>query len=131
MGLQAWGTYGILWPVVHFELGVAPDLGRGAVEVVPQVPDGQSSVAGRDIRLGTGSVDVAATRTPTRLTTMVTRNLSAALTIGAVVPAGRRVASVTCNGAPVAYTVVPTARGQEVRVAAGTGWRTQLVVNLA
>ena len=27
---QAWGTYGVLWPVVHYELGVAPDLGRRA-----------------------------------------------------------------------------------------------------
>ena len=131
MGLQAWGTYGILWPVVHFELGVAPDLGRGAVEVVPQIPDGQSSVAGRDIRLGTGSVDVAATRTPTRLTTRVTRHLSAALTIGAVLPAGRTCTGVILNGAPVPCTVVPTARGQEVRVAAGDAWTVQLVVSMA
>ena len=28
MALQAWGTYGILWPVVHYQLGVSPDLGR-------------------------------------------------------------------------------------------------------
>jgi hypothetical protein len=27
MVLQAWGTYGILWPVVHQQLGVSPDLG--------------------------------------------------------------------------------------------------------
>ncbi len=25
--LQAWGAYGILWPVVHFQLGVSPDIG--------------------------------------------------------------------------------------------------------
>jgi len=131
MGLQAWGTYGILWPVVHFELGVAPDLGRGAVEVVPQVPDGQSRIAGSDIRLGTGSLDVTATRSATRLTTTVTRHLPAALTIGAVLPAGRTVSAVALGGAPVAYTVVPTARGQEVRVAAGDAGTVQLVVNMA
>jgi hypothetical protein len=39
MGL-AWGTYGVLWPVVHFELGVSPDLGHRAVAVIPQIPDG-------------------------------------------------------------------------------------------
>jgi hypothetical protein len=132
MGLQAWGTYGILWPVVHFQLGVAPDLGRGSVQVVPQVPDGQSNVAGTNVRLGSGSIDVAATRTPSALTTTVTRHMAVALTIGAVVPTGKTVASVTLNGAAVAYTLVPTSRGQEVRVAAGSGSAAaHLVVNMA
>jgi hypothetical protein len=131
MGLQAWGTYGILWPVVHFELGVAPDLGRGSVLVVPQVPDGQSSVAGSAIQLGRGSIDVAGTRTPTVLTARVTRHLSVSLTIGTVLPAGKRVTGVTLNGAPAAYTLVTTDRGQEVRVAAGSSGAADLVVNVA
>jgi len=42
MVLQAWGTYRTLWPVVHHQLGVSPDIGRGELAVVPQVPDGQS-----------------------------------------------------------------------------------------
>src|SRR2546430_16661032 len=108
MGLQAWGTYGILWPVVHFELGVAPDLGRGAVEVVPQIPDGQSSVAGRDIRLGTGSVDVAATPTPPPLTPRGTPHPAAALPIGAAPPARPTRTRGILHGAPVPRTVVPT-----------------------
>ncbi|HET8952469.1 MAG TPA: hypothetical protein VFN44_18240, partial [Solirubrobacteraceae bacterium] len=33
MVLQAWGNYGTLWPVVHQQLGVRPDLGRGRLEV--------------------------------------------------------------------------------------------------
>jgi hypothetical protein len=132
MGLQAWGTYGILWPVVHFQLGVSPDLGRGNVQVVPQVPDGQSNVAGNKIRLGGGSIDVSASRTQSTLTTTVTRHLTVALTVGAVVPTGRRVTGVTLNGSPAAYTVVTTSRGQEVRVAAGSGnGAANLVVNIA
>jgi hypothetical protein len=132
MGLQAWGTYGILWPVVHFQLGVAPDLGRDGVNVVPQVPDGQPSVAGSNIRLGAGSIDVSATRTQSALTTRVTRHLTVALTVGAVVPAGRTVTGVTLDGAPASYTLVSTSRGQEVRVAAGSGTgEANLVVNIA
>ena len=50
--LQAWGTYGTLWPVVHQQLGVRPDMGRRRLEVTPQVPGGQSRVAGSNIRLG-------------------------------------------------------------------------------
>ena len=52
MVLQAWGNYGTAWPVVHQQLGVRPDAGRGRLEVVPQVPDGQPRVAGSAIRLG-------------------------------------------------------------------------------
>ena len=48
MFMQAWGNYGTAWPVVHQQLGVRPDLGRGRLEVVPQVPDGQPRVAGSD-----------------------------------------------------------------------------------
>ena len=61
MFMQAWGNYGTTWAVVHQWLGVRPDLGNGRIEVVPQVPQGQTTVQGRDIRLGGGSADVRAT----------------------------------------------------------------------
>jgi hypothetical protein len=117
-GVQAWGTYGVLWPVVHYELGVAPDMGRHAITVVPQVPDGQTSVAGTDIQLAGGSIDVAARRGGGVLTTTVHRAVSAALTVGALLPAGTHVSSVRLNGHPVAYRVVQSARGTQVLVSA-------------
>ena len=46
MVMQAWGNYGTAWPVIHQQLGVRPYLGVGGLEIVPQVPDGQPSVAG-------------------------------------------------------------------------------------
>ena len=61
MFMQAWGNYGTAWPVVHQWLGVRPDLGRHEVDIVAQVPQGQTSVAGQAIRLGGGSADVLAT----------------------------------------------------------------------
>ena len=45
MALQAWGAYGVLWPVVHQQLGVSPDLGHDRLSVVPQLPPGQTRVA--------------------------------------------------------------------------------------
>jgi hypothetical protein len=98
MVLQAWGTYGVLWPVVHQQLGVSPDLGRGNLTVVPQVPGGQHRVAGANIRLGSGSVDVAAERTGSTLTTTVTRYGRTHLVIGHVLPATSTVATVTLDG---------------------------------
>jgi hypothetical protein len=132
MVLQAWNAYGVLWPVVHQQLGVSPDLGRGGVEVVPQVPDGQQRVAGSTIRLGSGSVDVLAEHTGKDLRTVVTRHLNTGLTIGQVLPAGASVASATLDGHPVAYRTVTTARGTEVVADAGQGGGTStLLIRLA
>jgi hypothetical protein len=128
MALQAWGTYGILWPVVHFQLGIAPDVGRDRLTVVPQVPDGQSQVSGRNVRLGKGSVDVAATRNAQQLTTRVTRSTKWQLTIGALVPEGASVRSVTLDGHRVPHQVAQTARGTEVRVDAGNRKGTSTLV---
>lgn len=129
MVLQAWGAYGDLWPVVHQQLGVSPDMGRHALEVVPQVPQGQSRVAGRHILVGGGAIDVAATAAAKALRTTVTRHSAgAALTIGQVLPAGAHVAAVTLNGRSVAATVRHTARGDEVVVTAGTRDGTSVLV---
>ena len=59
MVMQASGNYGTAWPVIHQQLGVRPYLNDGEVQVVPQVPPGQPSVAGTNIRLGDGAVDVS------------------------------------------------------------------------
>ena len=46
MFMQAWGHYGTAWPVIHQQLGVRPSLGTGELEVVPQLPTGQTRIAG-------------------------------------------------------------------------------------
>ncbi|MGI8880841.1 MAG: glycogen debranching protein [Jatrophihabitans sp.] len=120
-GLQAWGTYGVLWPVVHYELGVAPDMGRNTVSVVPQVPNGQSVVSGTDIQVGRGSLDVTARRSGNTLTTKVHQHGSAKLTVGALLPTGKYVTGVRLDGHRVGYQLVRTARGWEVLVAAPHG----------
>jgi hypothetical protein len=131
MMLQAWGTYGTLWPVVHQQLGVSPDLGNGRLSVVPQVPSGQPSVAGRSIRIGSGSVDVTASAGAASLRTVVDLDGldGVALTVGAALPAGALVSQVTLNGNPVAYQLVQTARGPEVQV--DTQGDADLVVTLS
>ena len=50
-GLQAWGAYGVLWPVVRYQLGVSPDMGRDRFSVVPDLPDGQSEMSVRRLRM--------------------------------------------------------------------------------
>jgi hypothetical protein len=131
MALQAWGTYGILWPVVHYELGVSPDMGRHRFTVVPQIPAGQRRVAGENIRLGGGTVDVAAHRSRRRLVTVVHQDGGDRLTIGAVLPDGARVRRARLDGRRTPFTVVTTARGREIRVEAGRAdGTTRLTVKL-
>jgi hypothetical protein len=127
--MQAWGNYGLIWPVVHQQLGISPDLGMGAVEVVPQVPAGQPSVDGRDIRLGSGSIDVGATARPgSYMVTVTMFHVGAALTMGYAVPAGAHISGAQLDGQPVSFTIRTTNRGQEVLVpVTGTGSHTLLV----
>ncbi|HYZ47051.1 MAG TPA: glycogen debranching protein, partial [Actinomycetota bacterium] len=129
MVLQAWGAYGTAWPVVHQHLGVRPDLGRGRLEVVPQVPPQYGRLAGERIRLGEGSIDVSASASEDTYRTTVVRDVSARLRIGHTVPYGSRIGSAMLNGEPVDHIVRRTNRGLEVLVKASAGARQALVIH--
>jgi hypothetical protein len=110
---------------VHQWLGVQPDLGNGALTIVPQVPTGQTTVQGRDIRLGAGSVDVLATHVGDRYRTQIDvgRGVGARdVVIGATLPRGAHPSAVTLDGRAVHnYQVDETNRGVEVTVHTGRG----------
>jgi hypothetical protein len=133
MFMQAWGHYGTAWAAVHQQLGVRPHLGRGSLEVMPQVPPGQPAVHGADIRLGDGSADVSAMRDGRSYTTITDTGDAPleTLRIGHTLPRGSTVAAAVLDGAPVAFTTRLTNRGLEVRVPADPGERHTLVVTAA
>ncbi len=127
MVLQAWGAYGNLWPVIHQQLGVSPDLGRDRVAVVPLVPEGAPYIKGSDIRLGErGKVTVRAARTDSQLTTTIDlRSTGTKLTIGHTLRADEHVASVRLDGKKrTDYEIVTTERGRELRLPTGSGHHT-------
>ena len=128
MFMQAWGNYGTAWAVVHQWLGVRPDLGNGRIEVVPQVPQGQTTVQGRDIRLGRGSADVRATHAGDAYRTRIDVGKGVGahrVVIGHTLPAGARPAAVVLDGRLVHdYRVRDTNRGTEVTVATTAGHHT-------
>jgi hypothetical protein len=110
---------------------VRPDLGRGAVRVVPQVPPDQPSVQGTNIRLGRGSIDVRAAHSGTRYTTELdaSQTPGRTLVIGHTLPRGSRPAIVRLDGRTVhRYRVRTTNRGVEVTVPARPGRRHVLEV---
>jgi hypothetical protein len=130
MFMQAWGHYGSVWPVVHQQLGVRPDLGRGNLEVVPQVPSDQP-IAGEKIRLGNGALDlVRASRAGNTYSTTVDVGSAPVdrLTLGHTLPRGSQVQEVLLDGSPVDYDTVLTNRGLEVLVPAAASGAHTLVV---
>jgi hypothetical protein len=132
MVLQAWGNYGMLWPVVHQQLGVRPDLGRGRLEVAPQLPPYEERIAGRNIRLGEGAVDVVAARHGHRARTRVTAEPGLReLMLGHTLAHDAAVDTVMLDGRPVRRPVLrETNRGLEVlaKVRGKTSGRHVLVV---
>jgi hypothetical protein len=125
MVLQAWGNYGTLWPVVHQQLGVRPDLGRGRLEVTPQLPPYERRIAGRAIRLGDGEVHVVATRHSTSVYAGVRLKR---LTLGVTLPHGARVKRVVLDGRQVKGRLRETNRGLEVLASVAGGGRHRLAV---
>ena len=130
MVLQAWGAYGTIWPVVHQHLGVRPDMGRGELEVVPQLPPQTPDISGENIRLGGGSVAVFAKVEGSAYTTRVEPAVAPdELVVGHTIPRDAGILSVTLNGAPIEdYRVRNTNRGREVLVNADTIGEQKLVV---
>jgi hypothetical protein len=131
MFMQAWGNYGTAWAVVHQWLGVQPNLGRGRVDFVPQVPEGQTSVRGQDIRLGGGSADVLATHHGNVYGTQIntTRGVGARqVVIGHTLSHGAHPISVRLDGHVVHhYRVRETNRGTEVTVSTKAGHHTLII----
>ena len=103
-------------------------MGRRRLELMPQVPQGQSHIAGQNIRIGGGSVDVSASRTGKvyRTTTRVRASLTRLL-LGHTLPRGSRVKKVRLDHHRTPYTTRLTNRGLEVAVRTTAG-RHELVV---
>jgi hypothetical protein len=125
MFVQAWGHYGTVWPVVHQQLGVRPDMGRDTLEIVPQLPS-NAPIAGRDIRVGKGSIDVSASREGKRYRTEVDTGVKH-VRVGHTLPRGSQVRSVTLDGKRAQFKARETNRGLEVTVEAGRGDHTVVV----
>ena len=127
MVMQAWGNYGTMWPVVHQQLGVRPDLGRERVTVVPQVPTAGSPIAGENIRLGSGALElVQASRGSGEYRTVVDTGDAPVtrLVIGHTLPRGTGAVDATLDGDPVSVMRRVTNRGVEITVATDPGRHT-------
>jgi hypothetical protein len=99
---------------------VRPSIGTGKLELVPQIPEGQKKIAGKDIRLGDGKAAVEASVSGSRYTTTTTVDAIEGVDdvrVGITLPAGEEAKSVTLDDERVKKpTVRETNRGVEVTV---------------
>jgi len=131
MFMQAWGNYGTAWSVIHQQLGVRPFLNEGELQVVPQVPPGEPSVEGTNIRLGRGSVDVFASHDGAQYTTKVDAGDAPVrdVMIGHTLPRDAKPTAVVLDGKRLKhYDSRVTNRGLEVAVEAKGGQRHTLTI---
>ena len=106
--IQAWSSYGIIWPVVHFFLGLRPDAAKRRVRFIPHLPTTWQRARLEDIRVGSASLNLQVVRTELDLQiTLETSDPLYEVTLGCVAPVNRerKPASVTLNGAPVSFTL--------------------------
>lgn len=129
MALQAWGSYGTVWPVVGQRLGVRPDAGRGRLEVTPQLPPEEPRIGAENVRIGEGSIDVEASAEGSEYRTRVTCHVSIdRLVVGHTLPGDAGIVSVTLDGEDAEYVVRETNRGREVVVETDSAQERTLVV---
>ncbi|MBV9129169.1 MAG: hypothetical protein JO298_02145 [Verrucomicrobia bacterium] len=128
MVMQAWSSYGVLYPITHCFLGVEPHMDQGLLIVVPQLPSSLPCLSIQQLQIGKQSVTVAARRSEKLYVTEVTLPAECRLEIGHIVPANSSIASVTLNGRAVSYEMRSTHRGSEVVAQGFTAGTYSLVI---
>jgi hypothetical protein len=104
--IQAWASYGIIWPVVHSFLGFRPDAANQRAHFVPQLPGSWHTAHLQDVRVGSARMNLAVDKTEHDLhIALETSDPAYEITLGCACPVGREPCSVTLNGTPASFTL--------------------------
>jgi hypothetical protein len=129
MVMQAWSSYGILWPLVDLYLGIKPDIPAGSLSVVPELPSSWPGLSIDKLRVGSSEISVSVQHSGKSYFTYVVAPTGWRLTIGYALPPNSQIQSVTLNGSPAAFQIVDTNRGREVHVQTNSGGNQELAVD--
>ena len=121
MVMQAWSSYGIHWPLVELYLGIKPDAPAKSLSVVPDLPGSWPELSVDNLRVGSSQIAVSVQRAGVDYVTTVSAPVGWSLTIGYTLPAKTQVKTVSLNGSPAAFQIVPTNRGEEIHVQTNSG----------
>ena len=128
MVMQAWSSYGVLYPITHYFLGVQPHVDQRLLIVVPQLPSSLPRLSIQELRIGDQILAVAAQRSDKLYVTEVKLPAGYRLEIGHTLPANTSIESVTLNGKAADYQVRSTHRGSEVVAHGFTAGTYRLVI---
>ena len=106
--IQAWSSYGIIWPVVHFFLGFRPDAGNRRVHFVPHLPAAWQRARLQEVRVGSATFTLQVTHTEKKFqATLETTDPAYEITLGGIFATHEdsEPQSVTLNGAAVLFTL--------------------------
>jgi len=104
--IQAWASYGIIWPVVHSFLGFRPDAANHRAHFVPQLPGSWHTARLQDVRVGSARMNLSVDKTEHDLhITLETSDPTFEVTLGCVCPVGKKPDSVTLNGTATSFTL--------------------------
>ncbi|HEY1352549.1 MAG TPA: hypothetical protein VGF67_23260 [Ktedonobacteraceae bacterium] len=105
--IQAWSGYGVIWPVVHFFLGVQPDAAQRRLRCIPHLPGAWSQARLQHVRVGSADFTIQVVTTEQDLqVTVETSDTSYDVILGCTccVNDAQGPRSVTLNGTPVTFT---------------------------
>lgn len=102
--MQAWSSYGIIWPVVAYFFGFHPDAAHKRVTFIPHLPGTWYNVWLEQVRVGTATMNLSVNRSDEEvIVCLETSDSEYAITIGYMCPVERHPASVTLNGHSIDY----------------------------
>ena len=104
--IQAWSSYGIIWPVVHCFFGFRPDVAHHSVRFIPHFPASWHTARLQDMRVGSTAMTVEVTKAEQSARILLeTKDLSYQVLIGYRWSGMGKPDEVTLCGDIVAYHV--------------------------
>jgi len=102
--IQAWSSYGIIWPVVHYFLGFRPEASERSIRFIPHLPSTWHTARLQDVRVGSASMNlqVAVTDQETRVI-LETNDPLYEITLGSTCLISREPRYVSLNGEAVSF----------------------------
>jgi len=102
--IQAWSSYGIIWPVVHYFLGFRPDAAEHRVRFIPHLPSTWHTARLQDVRVGSASMNLLVVKAEREIQVILeTSDPLYEITLGYTCTVEKRPRSVTLNGKPVTF----------------------------
>ncbi|HET8910381.1 MAG TPA: hypothetical protein VFN23_02890, partial [Ktedonobacteraceae bacterium] len=103
--VQAWSSYGIIWPVMHYFFGFRPRAAEGKLWFAPHLPSSWQQARLENVRVGSANMTLDILRTnQAACIVLVTDDPSYEVTLGLITPEASNVQSVTFNGVRVSVS---------------------------